>query len=160
MYLLTRIYNYYKIKIFEIIENSLKLDPRSTSFAIASAICIGTTPLFGFTFFIAVTFGFIFRLNQFILIAVHLLVSPLQIILIYPFIRLGQLIFRLELKSVLPVKQLPGFIINHTDIFISDYLKVMIAATIVWIIVSMIVGYIIYRILLFYFTIYSLTTNN
>ncbi len=152
MYFIARIINYYKVKITSIAEYSQKLEPRSTSFAIAAAICIGATPLIGFTFIIAVCFGFIFRLNQFIIIAVHIMVSPLQLILFYPFIRLGQLIFHLELKSLLPIRQLPQFIIKHTDIFIADYLKIMLAATAIWIMASMLVGYIIYRIILMYFS--------
>lgn len=159
MHKIRRILNYYKVQISSIVQFCTKMDPQKTSIAIAAAICIGATPLFGLTFIIAVSFGFIFRLNQFILISVHILVSPLQIVLFYPFIRVGQLVFHLELKSMLPVLQIPQFILNHPGEFIKDYLKIMLAATSIWIIVSLFFGYFIYRIMFMYFSKIAVFNN-
>jgi uncharacterized protein (DUF2062 family) len=128
------------------------MDPKKTAFAVAAAICIGTIPLFGLTFITAVCFGLIFRLNQFIMQAVHILMSPLQIIFFYPFVRAGQFVFGLDSALTMPVKQIPDYIFNHTCEFISKYLKVMMAATCIWLIASLIAGYIIYRVGLVYFS--------
>jgi len=152
MYLFTRIKNNYKIQLSAIVEYGLKLNHQKTAFAIASALCIGVTPLFGFTFFIAVAFGFIFKLNQFIMASVHVLVTPLQIILFYPYVKAGQYIFHIESKVSLPINQLPDFILHNSGEFIRDYLKIMIATTSIWIILSIGLGYILYRIILGFFT--------
>lgn len=151
MRLFSRIPSFYKERISNLVLYCSNLDSRKTAFTIASAVCLGTIPLIGLTLILTTGFGLIFRLNQYMLQSVHMLVSPLQIILFYPFIRTGQFVFRIENNLSVPVKQLPAYIYSHTGEFIHAYLKVMLAATGVWFIVSLAVGYGIFRIILFYF---------
>ncbi|HEY4785494.1 MAG TPA: DUF2062 domain-containing protein [Bacteroidales bacterium] len=152
MNLLLRIPVFYKTQISNLILYCSRLDPRKTALAVALALCLGSIPLFGFTFILATTFGLVFRLNQFIIQSVHILASPLQFILFYPFIRTGQFVFQLEDKFTLSIKQVPGYLFNHTGEFIHEYLKVILAATGVWFLVSIVAGYIVFRIVYLYFS--------
>ena len=151
MPLYSRVRNFYKEQITSLVRYCSHLDNRKTAFAIASAICIGITHLFGFTFLLATSFGLVFRLNQVIMQSVHLLVSPLQIVLFYPFIRAGRSVFGLENNLTITVKQIPAYIMNHTRDFMSEYSKIYMAGIAIWIIFSLIAGFIIYRIIWMYF---------
>jgi len=152
MNIVLKIHTYYKTQIRYIIKYCTNLDPRKTSFAIAAALCIGIVPMFGCTFILATSFGLLFRLNQFIIQSIHILMSPLQILMFYPFVRAGQLVFQLDRKMTLSFRQLPDFAINHTTDFIREYLNIMLAAGGVWLIFSLLTGYIVYRLVFLYFT--------
>jgi len=152
MKIVSKVHAYYKIQIQHIIRYCTNLDPRKTSFAIAAALCIGIVPMFGCTFILATSFGLLFRLNQFIIQSIHILMSPLQILMFYPFVRAGQLVFHLNSKTTLSFRQLPDFVINRTTDFIREYLNIILAAAGVWLIFSLLTGCFLYRLIFLYFT--------
>ena len=150
MGIFSRITNFYKTQFNNMVGYCTKLDKRKTAFAIALAICVGITPLFGLTFLLVTSFGLIFKLNQFILQSVHIMVSPLQILFFYPFMRTGKFVFGLHNEMQIPVKQIAYYIYNHTGDFLNQYLKIFMAGIVVWIMFSIFMGYIIFRIILMY----------
>lgn len=151
MKIVSKIHDYYRTQIQHTIIYCTNLEPHKTSFAIVAALCIGVVPLFGCTFILAISFGMFFRLNQFIIQSVHLLMSPFQILLFYPFVKAGQTIFQIDSGITVPFRQIPYFAMNHTTDFINRYLKIILAATGVWLFFSLLAGYILYRLVLLYF---------
>lgn len=139
-----KISQFYKARIAQVNHYCTHPDKHRTALAIASAICIGITPLFGFTFVLATVFGLVFRLNQFIMQGVHILVSPLQVLLFYPFMQAGKILLGLNETITINFKNLPQFIYNHPEEFMQHYLQLFLAGTTVWILVSVSVGYCIY----------------
>lgn len=142
---------FYKAQLGILIKNCTTLDKHKTAFAITSAILIGITPLFGCTFILATVFGLTFRLNQVIMQTVHVMMSPFQFLLFFPFIRTGKTIFHLPGQFNIPVKEIPDYISHHTQEFIGGNLKIFLAGGFVWAVSSMILGYLIYRLVLKYF---------
>ena len=152
MKIVSKVRAYYKIQIQHIIRYCTNLDPQKTSFAIVGALCIGIVQMFGCTFILATSFGLFFRLNQFVIQYVHILMSPLQILMFYPFVHAGQLVFHLNSKTTLSFRQILDFVINHTTDFIREYLNIVLAAAGVWLIFSLLTGYVLYRLIFLYFT--------
>jgi len=126
-------------------------DPQMAACAIAAAMCIGIVPLFGLTFILVSIYAFIFRLNFFIMQMVHLLVSPIQLILLIPFIKTGQLIFQIESK-IPPVKELQfNYLLQNIDSLSLHVIRLLLAGTLVWLIFSILAGLPAYFILFNYF---------
>jgi uncharacterized protein (DUF2062 family) len=144
------ILNFYKAQLSILIKSCTTLDKQKTAFAITSAILIGITPLFGFTFILATGFGLAFRLNQVIMQTVHLMMSPFQFLLFYPFIKIGKMVFNLHGQFDIPIKEIPDYIRHHTQEFIAGNLKIFLAGGFVWAALSMIVGYLVYKLVLKY----------
>lgn len=140
----SKISQFYKAKISQMSHYCMHPDKHKTALAIASAVCIGITPLFGFTFILTTVFGLVFRLNQFIMQGVHILVSPLQMLLFFPFMEAGKSLFGIQETIVINFKNLPEYIYNHSDAFIHHYLQLFLAGTTIWILVSVSFGYCIY----------------
>ncbi|NJK93650.1 MAG: DUF2062 domain-containing protein [Bacteroidales bacterium] len=149
MKLFGRLADFYKQRIKQLILYCKNLDNQKTAFAIAASFCIGITPLFGFTLILVTTFGLIFRLNQVIMQSVHIMVTPLQVIL-YPFMQVGK--FAFGIKEGLPItsSELPGYFRNHTADFLQNYLGIFLAGTVSWAIVSIVAGCLLFKIILFY----------
>ena len=150
MKLVLKVHMFYRIKIRKLMRYCSRLDPQKTAFAIAASICIGTIPLIGLTFLIAVGFGFVFRINQFIMLSVHVLVTPLQFLLFYPFVRIGQFIFKINNNLTIGIEELPDYLIDHTSGFLNHYLNLVLGATGIWMLTILPVGYIIYLLVLRY----------
>lgn len=147
----SRIFRIYKARWATLVRHCSSLDKHKMAFAITLSALIGITPLFGLTFIMATGLGLAFRLNQVIMQSVHMIMSPLQFLLFYPFIKSGELVFGLNSNLNIPVKQIPSYIYNHTQEFFSNYLKIFLAGGLVWIAFSIITGYLLYQLILKYF---------
>jgi uncharacterized protein (DUF2062 family) len=144
-HLIKMICSFYRNKIEQLSLYCGLPDKHKTAFAIASAICLGITPIFGFTLLLVTVFGLVFRLNQFVMQAVHIMVSPLQVLLFFPFMQAGKWMFGLKETTVIKFEDLPGYIYHNSSEFIHQYLRVFLAGTIIWFLVSLVSGYCIYR---------------
>ena len=73
------------------VRNQLKrgLSPRGAAFAVALGAWIGVIPVLGTTTALCLLSGWLLRLNHAVLIAAMLLVYPLQLALLIPFLDLG-----------------------------------------------------------------------
>lgn len=147
MALASRIILSYKNQISGIYNCCSASNPQKTAFAIASSICIGVVPLVGFTFIIAFIFGVIFRLNQLLVQSVQILIAPIQILLLYPFIKAGQSIFQISGNWPVNIKPSIAGLLNGTNVYFDHFVKFLLAATGVWLISSIILGFVIYKIL-------------
>lgn len=73
------------------VRNQLKrgLSPRGAAFTVALGAWIGVIPVLGATTALCLLAGWLLRLNHAVLIAANLLVYPLQLALLIPFLDLG-----------------------------------------------------------------------
>ena len=69
------------------------LTPRDIALALALGVVLGTFPVIGATSLLCVAASVVFRLNLLTLQSVNWAVSPLQLLLLLPFFRLGSAIF-------------------------------------------------------------------
>ena len=64
-------------------------------------IYLGVFPVIGTTTIMCLLAGFLFRLNHFILQSLNILLAPIQLLLVYPFLKAGRVLFFQD-KSLLP----------------------------------------------------------
>jgi uncharacterized protein (DUF2062 family) len=140
---------YYK-KYNELYENlkqlCLKTDPKKTALALTLGISIGIIPVIGFTFIIVSLVGFAFRLNQVILQTAHLLVSPFQILFVPVFLMAGQYFFGSSEPALIP--DAGNFVPLGFFQMINQFGHLIVYGLIIWLLFSVIFGYILYRFLL------------
>ena len=68
--------------------------PRQLAFTLALGFAIGCIPLLGVTTAICALLAFTLRLNMHVIQAANWVALPLQVVLLIPFLRLGQWLFR------------------------------------------------------------------
>jgi uncharacterized protein (DUF2062 family) len=144
---ITRYKVQYKSLFQKLKQNCTDVEPHQVAKSLTIGACIGIIPLFGITFITATAVGIFLKLNQFILQSTHLLVSPIQILLIPVFLNAGQKIFHHSFINT-------SFIIHeisHSSFLgvIRDFGSIMLFGFIVWLIFSIIVGTIMYLTLLY-----------
>ena len=72
------------------------ISPRSIAIGIAGAAVIGVFPVLGSTTILCTAFALAFRLNLPLVQLINFTVYPLQLILLVPFMKLGEMLFRFE----------------------------------------------------------------
>ena len=87
--------NLWKVKIIDPLQNFLTqgLSSEKLALSIALGVTIGTIPVLGMTTVLCMLAAFAFRLNLPAIQFANYLVYPLQIVLLVPFYRLGQVVF-------------------------------------------------------------------
>lgn len=125
-------------------------DPKKTALALTLGVFIGIVPVLGITFISITAAGIIFRLKQIIIQTTHLLISPIQILFIPIFIKVGHALFA---PSNTP---LIDFTTNgqHLSFFemINQFGYLILYGFFAWLIFSVIAGTIVYRVCVVIFT--------
>jgi uncharacterized protein (DUF2062 family) len=80
--------------------------PRQLAFTLALGFAIGCIPLLGVTTGICALLALVLKLNMPAIQAANWMAMPLQIVLLIPFLRLGQWLFRGQAVSFQPVQLL------------------------------------------------------
>ena len=70
------------------------LSPEGLAWSLAAGVALGSIPLYGTATLLCVGVAMAFRLNQPAILLANYLAYPLQLLLILPFIRLGEQLFR------------------------------------------------------------------
>ncbi|MBI1753919.1 MAG: DUF2062 domain-containing protein [Acidobacteria bacterium] len=78
------------------------LSPRGLAWSLAAGLAIGVSPLFGTSTALCVGVALLFRLNQPAMQLANYAAYPLQILLLIPFIRLGERLFGAEAMPLSP----------------------------------------------------------
>lgn len=73
--------------------------PKAIAFGIASALVLGLFPVVGTTTILITLFALLFRLNLPLMQVVNYTIFPLQIVVIVPLMKLGEIIFHIEKLS-------------------------------------------------------------
>ena len=82
-----------KIKEFLKLVNSGMSSPKSMALSLTLGISLALFPVIGMTFLLGLMVAVVFRLNHLVVQTLNLLLAPVQLLLIYPFIKAGNLIF-------------------------------------------------------------------
>ena len=141
---------YYKERYGNLFENLKKAcfntEPKKVAFSLTIGVCIGVIPLLGVTLIAITSIGLLFKLNQIIIQTTHLLISPLQILLIPVFLKTGQVLFLHSSvnTTILSYEIAHG---NFVAIF-QQFGKIMFYGLMVWLAFSIIVGLIMYKVTL------------
>ena len=67
--------------------------PKSMALSLTVGVCLALFPVIGMTFLLGLMVAVVFRLNHIVVQTLNLLLAPVQLLLIYPFIKAGNLIF-------------------------------------------------------------------
>lgn len=98
MKLVQSIKNFFKNKYVNKIIDFLKqgITPKELALAVSIAFVLGIFPVIGSTTILCTLFAIVFRLNMPLIHLVNYSVYPLQLILLVPFMKIGEYIFRFE----------------------------------------------------------------
>lgn len=82
-----------KVKEFVKLVNTRMGSPKSMALSLTLGICLALFPVIGMTFLLGLMVAVVFRLNHLVVQTLNLLLAPVQLLLIYPFIKAGNLVF-------------------------------------------------------------------
>lgn len=82
-----------KVKEFVALVNTGMGSPKSMALSLTLGICLALFPVIGMTFLLGLMVAVVFRLNHLVVQTLNLLLAPVQLLLIYPFIKAGNLVF-------------------------------------------------------------------
>ncbi len=122
------------------------LSPERLALSVAFGIALGLFPVLGTTSLLCALVAILFRLNIPAMQLVNHLVFPLQIALILPFIRLGELLYGAA-PLPLSLMQIEGLLHSNYWHAISFLAKSLLQATTAWFILAPIAIYLMYLIL-------------
>jgi uncharacterized protein (DUF2062 family) len=136
----------YKQSCIKLKQICFEINPQKTALALTLGICVGIIPFLGVTLITITLLGFVFRLNQIILQTTHLLVSPFQILFIPLFLKAGQWLFAPSESHI--IHDSPSLIHMNFLQMINQFGHLILYGLIVWLIFSVIAGFLLYRFLL------------
>ncbi|MBN2610620.1 MAG: DUF2062 domain-containing protein [Bacteroidales bacterium] len=126
------------------------ITPHKLALSVSIGITIGILPIYGITSILITLIALIFRLNFTASQVAHYAVFPLQLLLIFPFLKLGNMIFG---HTLLPrsVEQL--LFMMKTDFWgtMHNFWIAYLTAAVIWFIVSIPLSVLLYRVLFIYF---------
>jgi len=82
-----------RIKEFKKLLSAGMSCPKNLALSLTVGICLALFPVIGMTFLLGLMVAIVFRLNHLIVQSLNLLLAPVQLLLIYPFIKAGNLVF-------------------------------------------------------------------
>lgn len=82
-----------RIKEFVKLVNAGMSCPKNLALSLTVGVCLALFPVIGMTFLLGLMVAVVFRLNHLIVQSLNLLLAPVQLLLIYPFIKAGNLVF-------------------------------------------------------------------
>ena len=82
-----------KVKEFLKLLNAGMGSPKNMALSLALGVCLALFPVIGMTFLLGLMVAIAFRLNHLVVQSLNFLLAPVQLLLIYPFIKAGNLVF-------------------------------------------------------------------
>lgn len=82
-----------RIKEFVKLLNAGISCPKNMALSLTVGVSLALFPVIGMTFLLGLMVAVVFRLNHLIVQSLNLLLAPVQLLLIYPFIKAGNLVF-------------------------------------------------------------------
>ncbi len=130
--------------------------PEKLALSLSFGITVGIIPLYGLTSLLITLVALGFRLNFAITHAVHYVVHPLQIALIIPFLKLGKIFYG---ESLFPYSIKKIIYMLNTDLWgtLNDFWTAYLSAFFIWLIISVPLFLLLYRMLLIALRKYSLS---
>ena len=122
------------------------ISPKSIALGIAGAAVIGVFPVLGSTTILCTAFALTFRLNLPLVQLINFTVYPLQLILLVPFMKLGEMFFHFE-RLRYGLDDIVKMISENTFNAIAVLWNVTLQAIGAWVIVGPVVALVIYFVL-------------
>jgi len=123
------------------------ITPQKVALSLACGIVCGLFPIPGTTTLLCVAVALIFRLNVPAVQLVNYLISPVQLLLILPFIRAGEFIFRSDRTKLSLPQMIALFGKNHVQA-LHVLWKLALHGIFAWLIFAPVVFVVLYRIFL------------
>jgi uncharacterized protein (DUF2062 family) len=111
------------------------ITPERVSLTLALGVTLGIFPIMGTTTVLCTAAGFAFRLNQPILQAINYAIYPLQIALIFVFIRLGERLYQARRLPFSFLEMVDKFRASPGD-FVSDFASTFLHAITAWLVIA------------------------
>ncbi|MGV8094866.1 MAG: DUF2062 domain-containing protein [Mangrovibacterium sp.] len=121
--------------------------PRKMAWSFLFGFYLGLFPVVGAATALCLLFTFLFRLNPLIVQAVNFALFPLQVALIYPFMKAGRLLF-FGSNEVLPAVSVGQFMAAEGWQHVIYLSKSVAGGILVWFLFSLTTGYFLYRFLM------------
>jgi uncharacterized protein (DUF2062 family) len=119
------------------------LSPKELALSISVAVLIGVFPIYGTTTFFLAFLALKMRLNMPIMLAISYILTPVQILLIIPFARIGELLFGIETLEM-DLETLQKAYAEGFFVVISKYSGRLILAVGSWLIIAVPVAVFLY----------------
>jgi uncharacterized protein (DUF2062 family) len=114
--------------------------------AVAVGVVVGNIPIFGTSTILCAAIALAFRLNQPAIQIAQAAMAPTQLLLIIPFVRLGEWLMRAPHQAI-SIKAALAFAARDTGQAAVVLRDALIHAGVAWMLVAPIAGYTIYRLL-------------
>jgi uncharacterized protein (DUF2062 family) len=105
------------------------------SVSLALGLIIGLIPLYGFTTLIVAIAALILRQNFIVMQVTHFIVQPLQLLMLIPFLKIGDSLF-LKTEYAFTLNQYIGLFKSDFWGTMADYWMVNLSAILIWFIIS------------------------
>jgi uncharacterized protein (DUF2062 family) len=105
---------------------------------------LGIFPVFGLTSLLTFSASMVLKLNHFLAQGMNLLATPLQLILIYPFLKAGRIIF-FNQKQVFPIVSMQSFFSLENWISLCYLVESVTGGIIVWAFTAIITFPLVYK---------------
>ena len=148
MTLVEKFKNFFNNKYIAPIKNLLMqgTSPKSIAIGISGALVIGLFPVLGSTTLLCTIFALTFRLNLPLVQLVNFSVYPLQLVLVIPFMKLGETIFGFE-KLKYGFNEIVNLVGTDTFHAITVLWNVTMQAIGAWLLIAPFMAFLIYLIL-------------
>ena len=123
------------------------ITPQLIALTIAAGLVLGIFPVLGTSTLLCAVFALVLRLNQPIIQLVNYLVYPLQIVLLFPFLRAGERLFGQPPVPLLSVIELSQRFWAGPAQFLVDYGLVALYGVVVWVLVAPVLAALVYVLL-------------
>ncbi|MBN1819231.1 MAG: DUF2062 domain-containing protein [Prolixibacteraceae bacterium] len=135
-----------RVKAIHKIMRYLKLNtlsPEDKAISLTIGFYLGIFPIFGLTTTLCLLTILLFRLNPVLILAMNWLVTPLQLVLIYPFLKSGRMLL-FDDKHILPDVSVKAWLSAENMEAICHLTESAIGGIVMWSILSVSSGYFLY----------------
>lgn len=139
-------FDWLKRRVFDPLLGFLKqgTSPQSLALCVAIAIVVGNIPILGVSSVLCALIALLFRLNLPAIQLVQWLMAPTQVLLIIPFVRLGEWIMR-DPKEPISIKAATDLMARGIGTAIVGLWHAIVHAGIAWVLVAPGLIYLIYK---------------
>lgn len=135
-------------RLREVVRAQLRqgITPEQIALTLALGVVLGLFPILGTSTLLCALAGVALKLNQPVIQAVNFLVYPLQLLLLIPFYRAGEVLFRAEPVPIFSIAELLARFEAGPLRFLIDYGQVGAYGIVVWLLLAPPAAWLIHRI--------------
>ena len=111
--------------------NAVSATPEKKALSLTFGFYAALFPVFGLTTFVGLLFAFIFKLKHYLVQGMNILFMPLQILLIYPFLKFGRMLLFDNQKIIPEIQLKEWFLFDNWETFYALFESV-IGGIVIW----------------------------